>query len=324
MPDLQQPWLETYSPDASLLDIFHCFRLILGRNPHAEEWTGHSMLAGTPLAPVVTSYLRSLEFANRGLLAPQAQGEVVGTELPGFQIFSAATDGAVGRHVRDNNYELDVTAVFRRVLRPGMAVLDIGANIGYFTMLSAALVGPGGHVLAIEPNPLNARLLEASRQANGFGHVTVAQVAAAAELGLLVLHTSHSTGTTSALGGSVAAVLAAETVPAIPPDRLVTRPIDLIKIDVDGSEYHALRGCEATIRRDRPLIVSEFAPGLLPGLSGVSGEQYLRWLGGLGYTVSVIEPDGSLAPMGQDWAAVLAMHERRGTDHIDILASPIR
>ncbi|MDQ2803103.1 MAG: FkbM family methyltransferase, partial [Pseudomonadota bacterium] len=235
MPDLQQPWLEPYPPDASLTDIFHCFRLILGRNPHAEEWTGHAMLAGTRLAPVVASYLRSLEFSHRGLLGPPAQGEIILTRLPEFQIYSAETDGAVGRHVRDNNYELDVTAVFRRLLRPGMAVLDIGANIGYFSMLAAALVGPHGHVLAIEPNPLNARLLEASRRINGFAQVTLMQVAAGAEPGLLVLHTSHSTGTTSDLADGLDAILSAETVPAIPPDRLVSRRIDFIKIDVDGS-----------------------------------------------------------------------------------------
>ena len=316
------PWERRYDGIATADDILACFRLLLGRSPNAEEWRGHVSRAGERLDSVVGSYLNSLEFSRRGLLEQSHMDDMALAELPGFRIYAAADDAAVGRHVRADNYERDVTAVFRRLLRPGMGVLDIGANIGYFAMLSASLVGSSGHVLAIEPNPRNARMLEASRRANGFDQLTLSQTAAGPRTGLLVLHRSHSNGTTSALPGELADMLGAETVPCLRPDALVAagQRIDLIKVDVEGAEYLALLGCTGIIARDHPAIISEFSPGLMPGISGIDGPGYLRWLTGLGYRLSGIEPDGaSLALPTQE--AAMELYRRRGTDHIDILAT---
>ena len=299
-----------------------CFRLILGRVPNKEEWRGHSMRAGEPLAQVVSSYLTSLEFQRRGLLAHDATGDIVPADIQGFRIYSALDDAAVGRHVRGDNYERDVTALFRSRLRPGMGVIDIGANIGYFTMLAASIVGPEGRVLAVEPNPRNVRLLEASRRANRFDHVTVVQTAAGRETGLLILNTSFSNGTTSAPPDELAQFLSAEVVPCLRVDSLLglNDPVDLIKVDVEGAEYNALLGGEAIIRRFRPFIVSEFSPAMMPGISNISGEDYLRWLIALGYNLAVVEPDGSLIDVGSEIGAVMNIYEARMTDHIDIAA----
>jgi FkbM family methyltransferase len=307
---------------ATELDIIHCFRLLLGRNPNPKELRGHMSRIGEKLDGVVASYLGSLEFSRRQLLARDHMGQIELARLPEFSLYLARDDAAVGRHVRAQNYERDVTLVFRRLLRPGMGVVDIGANIGYFTMLSAVLVGAGGFVLAIEPNPRNVRLLEASRRCNAFGHVLVAQVAAGPAPGLLVLHASHSNGTTSELPESAEALLAAETVPRINPDALLPpgRRIDLIKVDVEGAEYNALLGCGEVIARDHPTIISEFSPDLMPGISGVSGPDYLRWLLARGYRLSVIEPDGTQTA-ADTWQTVMATYAARGTDHIDIVAS---
>ena len=325
-PVTEHPWVEPYSGAATVQDIAACFRLLLGRNPNPEEWFGHSMRAGEDLAGVVASYLGSLEFARRGLSAADGDAEIVRTALPGFLIHSARADAAIGRHVRADNYERDVTGFFRRFLRPGMAVLDLGANIGYFALLSAAIVGPGGYVLAVEPNPANTRLLEASRRANRFDHLAVCQAAAGPGLGMLALHTDHSNGTTSPMAPDADAVLASTTVGCIPPDLLLPRGrrIDLVKVDVEGAEYNALLGCRAMLARDRPTIVSEFSPTLMPGVSGIEGEAYLRWLLGLGYALSVIlEPDGALTERTRDARTVMAIWRARNKDHIDIVASPV-
>ncbi len=311
-----------FSEAASTEDIRACFRLLLGRDPNPEEWRGHASRAGETLHSVVASYVGSLEFSRRGLLREDESARPTLTELREFRIYSAPDDAAVGRYVQADAYEPEVSANFRRILRPGMGVLDIGANIGYFTMLGAALVGPSGHVLAIEPNGRNVRLLEASRRANGFAHVTVAQLAAGAETGVLVLHRSHSNGTTSPPGAELAALLGAETVGCVRPDALVpaARRIDLIKVDVEGAEYLALSGCAEIIRRDRPVIISEFSPNLMPGISGVSGPDFLAWLTGRGYALSVITPRGGAEPAGID--RVMAIQAERGIDHVDILAEP--
>ena len=319
------PWLREYVPTADAVDIFYCFRLLLGRSPHAEEWRGHSARAGEPLGDVVASYVASLEFSRRGMLARDHMDRVSLAELPGFRIYAAEDDSAVGRHVRHNVYEPDVTAVFRRLLAPGMGIIDIGANIGYFSMLSASIVGDSGYVLAIEPNARNARMLEASRRANGFGHVTVLQAAAGPRTGLLALHRSYSNGTTSALPEGAAWLEEAETVACVRPDTLVEpgRRIDLIKVDVEGAEYLALSGCTSVIERDRPVIVSEFSPDHMPGFSGIDGPGYLRWLVGLGYNLAVVEPDGS-ACEAAGIERVMTAYRERGVDHIDILATPVR
>ncbi len=314
---------EPFSEVASTDDIRACFRLLLGRDPNPEEWRGHASRAGETLHSVVASYVGSLEFSRRGLLREDEAGCPVLTALREFRIYSAPDDAAVGRYVQADAYEPEVAASFRRILRPGMGVLDIGANIGYFTMLSAALVGSAGYVLAIEPNGRNVRLLEASRRLNGFDQVTVAQLAAGAETGVLVLHRSHSNGTTSPPGAGIAALLGAETVGCARPDALVpaARRIDLIKVDVEGAEYLALSGCGGIIRRDRPRIISEFSPNLMPGISGISGPEYLAWLTGCGYTLSVITPEGGAQPATID--QVMAIQAERGIDHVDILAEPV-
>ena len=235
------PWAGSFSPVATADDILACFRLLLGRLPHREEWRGHAMRVGEPLETVVGSYVNSLEFSRRGLGDPGALGLVELARLPAFSIYTETDDAAVGRFVRSDNYEADVTAVFRRFVQPGWHVLDLGANIGYFTMLSAALVGPSGSVMAIEPNPNNARLIEASRRVNGFSQVRVVQVAAGREAGLLVLHRAHSNGTTSAAPDDTAGLIASETVACVRVDGIVPRGrrIGLIKADVEGAEYLA-------------------------------------------------------------------------------------
>ena len=319
------PWDIPYRNVATAEDIFYCFRLLLGRHPHRADWQGHASRAGEALPEVVASYLDSLEFARRELTRHPDMPEVVESEHEGFRLYSAADDLAVGRYVRADNYEREVAAVFRRLLRPGMGVLDVGANIGYFTMLSASLVGPTGHVIAVEPNPRNVRLLEASRRLNGFAQVSLLQVAAGRETGLLTLNTSHSNGTTSELGGSLRAVLAAQTIPALRLDGVIgpERRINLIKIDVEGAEYNALLGARETIARFRPTILSEFSPDLMPGISGIDGEGYLTWIIDQGYRLSVIRPDGTLSAPEENWHHVMAEYRARGTDHLDIVATPL-
>ncbi len=100
------------------------------------------------------------------------------------------------------------------------------------------------------------------------------------------------------------------------------RPIDLIKIDTEGAELNALIGLSETIDRDRPMIVSEFSPGMLPGISRCSGPEYLRFLIARGYRIGVIEQDGSETSFGDNVDGVMAVYSRSGIDHIDIIATP--
>src|ERR1700756_2500327 len=139
---------------ATAEDIFYCFRLLLGRNPNLEEWPGHSSRAGKDLETVVSSYVTSREFAARGLLNKTYRDRVELVHFPRFSIFASDDDLAIGHHVIGGRaYEPGMAAILERYVRPDMAVVDIGANIGCLTMLLASLVGASGLVVAVEPNP---------------------------------------------------------------------------------------------------------------------------------------------------------------------------
>ena len=102
-----------------------------------------------------------------------------------YKMYVDTRDTSISSHLMmEGFWEMWVTEAMLRHVRPGMTVLDIGANLGYFTLLLADLVGPEGRVLAFEPNPEMAGRLRKSVAINGFaGRATVHQTALAGEAG---------------------------------------------------------------------------------------------------------------------------------------------
>jgi hypothetical protein len=98
-------------------DVLACFRLLLGRELSAAENAGHLAFVGTPLESVVSAYLQSLEFRNRGLLQPSTEAEVV--EPQRLSIYVAKDDALIAPGIRAG-YEPEVTRVF---LEPWHAAL---------------------------------------------------------------------------------------------------------------------------------------------------------------------------------------------------------
>jgi FkbM family methyltransferase len=323
--DERYPLRTEHSKTATHEDIFYCFRLLLGRNPNPEEWPGHSSRVGEDLENVVSSYVTSREFAERGLLNKTYRDQVELARFQRFSLFASNEDLAIGRHVlRGHPYDPRIGAIINRYVKPGMAVLDIGANIGCLTMLLASLVGPSGLVVAVEPNPENVKLLEASRRVNGFDQVLVIQAAAGRQTGLLRLNVSHSNGMTAELPSNLEAIFGAHTVPCFALDAILPkdRRISFVKIDTEGAELNALIGLSETINRDRPMIVSEFSPGTLPGISHCTGPEFLRFLIAKGYGIGVIEQDGSENNFADDVDGVMGAYSRSGVELIDIIAAP--
>lgn len=331
MESWNEPWLLPFDNRASVDDIVACFRLILGRRPHREEWAGHSGHAGSPLQDVVSIYLNSLEFSYRGMIGRPGQTtpgdgratSIKRVDLGDYQLFADANDLAVGRHALAGSYDPYLTDILRKFLKPGMGMIDMGANIGVFALLAAAQVGDTGYVLAVEPNPSNARLLEASRRVNGFANLTVCQAAADAAIGILGLYSSDSNGTTSAIEDEGTLLSRVHTVAALRVDDLVPseRRVDFIKIDVEGAEYKALLGTERTIRSWSPIILSEFSPELLGGISHISGPAYLEWLMTFGYRIGVVSRTG-MFQTGLSTSDIMAAYETSGLDHVDIVCLP--
>ncbi|MEO6990744.1 MAG: FkbM family methyltransferase [Candidatus Baltobacteraceae bacterium] len=146
--------------------------------------------------------------------------------------------------------ELDVLA---RLLSPGEAFADCGANVGLWSITAAKLVGDRGTVFAIEPNPETVRHLEAnltlSRVANV--RVSVCAVGAAPALARFEAGEFSNLGRLSAEGSA--------SVPVRPLDEILgARPIAGLKIDVEGSEAAVLLGATAILERDAPWVFIEF------------------------------------------------------------------
>jgi hypothetical protein len=114
----------------------------------------------------------------------------------------------------------------------------------------------------------------------------------------------------------VEAALGCDFVITVTVDSVVQSKVDLLKIDVEGHEYRSILGATDTIRRSRPLIVTEFSPGALEANSRVAPLEYLDLLRSLGYRLSVA---GQPAKITNE--EILAL--TRGVDHIDLLAEPI-
>ncbi len=318
-----KPWQIEFPPTATDTDILYCFRLLLDRKPKEQEWSGHAWRVGEEISSVVSSYLNSQEFAKRHLLN-RAVGNWQLVELPAFKMYATPEDSLIGKVIIDDlEYEPQVSQLFREHLRPGMGVLDVGANIGYFSLLAASLVGPTGFVQSWEPSPDNVRALSASRVANSFDQIEVIQAAATDRNTLLKYFRN-------ALNGAVRGVeqtlpedmLSAETVMGLRIDDFIRdRNIGLLKIDVEGYEFKAILGALETVKRCRPMVISEFSPAALEDSCGATGREYLELFTGLGYDIFCITDTGIEAVKID---SVMARYKASGKDHLDVVLRPGR
>jgi FkbM family methyltransferase len=155
-----------------------------------------------------------------------------------------------------------VQAALRALVRPGMVVYDIGANVGFFTVILARLVGPTGRVVAFEPLAQNVGWLHHNVRANGFDHVDVRSEAVGATSGTMsfLVSTQSSWGSLASSGKRVARPAGTIDVSVIRLDELAATnaPLPhLLKIDIEGSEVDALRGAAALLERARPILLVE-------------------------------------------------------------------
>lgn len=180
-------------------------------------------------------------------------------------------------------YELGGTAVFKRVLRAGHCVVDIGANIGYTVRIASEQVGPVGRVLAIEPDPDNLRLLRANTR--GLEQVTICACAVGAEPGVASLFRSRWNAGDHRLyfnDGREQVLVPVNTVDRLVAEHAVER-VHFIKMDVQGYEPHVLRGMLKTLQRDHPILLTEFWPNGMRAAGG-NPEEFLDTLHDLGYS----------------------------------------
>jgi FkbM family methyltransferase len=156
-------------------------------------------------------------------------------------------------------HDVPVQDALTRVLKPGAVFWDIGAHVGFFTILASRLVGSIGRVHAFEPMPLNLKRLGKSAELNGTDNVTVHGIAVGGTNGSAQLygHRANAMWTLVAERANTDGV----TVRCRTIDSLASELGDpeVIKVDVEGAELDLLRGGLATIQLAKPTLVVEFA-----------------------------------------------------------------
>jgi FkbM family methyltransferase len=166
----------------------------------------------------------------------------------------------------DGFWESWCTEFMLRRIRPGMVAWDVGANLGYFAVLMADLVGPQGSVLAVEPNPRMALLCERSLAMNGFWRTARVERLAVSDLGGLTLRfraaaSDPKNGRFSSGGGAlpVDGDVTEFAVRTARLDDLATGPVDFLKMDVEGAEEQAWAGMQGLLDRSPDItLLMEF------------------------------------------------------------------
>jgi FkbM family methyltransferase len=275
-------------------------------------------------APVITPLYRALRTP-----------ELYAVRHAGGRFDLPATDSSLNRALLLRGaYEPDAAAAFRQALAPGMTVFDIGANIGYYTVLAADAVGPQGLVCVFEPDPRNVTVLEGNLRLRPGCKVMVAREAVGAIEGSLpfFLNGADSSVNSMALDNAVVtnpgASYQTATVPCTTLDGFVRqhalpRP-DVIKIDVQGAEMLVFAGAPDVLSKPRLKLFLEFWPYGLRQL-GTQPPDLLHFLLAQGFALRAIDRrTDAVLKSGQDVGDFLARWsepiERKRTWHMNFMA----
>jgi FkbM family methyltransferase len=185
-------------------------------------------------------------------------------------------------------YEPHFAELFSLLVRPGDRCVDVGANVGVHTVRLAKLAGQHGKVIAIEPDPEVIRRAQRNVALNGLETVRLVNAAASDQPGEMQLYRPSPWDTNRARASLLHHPYltgAATTVPVVTLDDVCAGGrVSLIKIDVEGHEAAVVRGAAATIAREMPSIVFEYAPELLES----AAQSPFLWLAERGYVMFAI------------------------------------
>ena len=227
-----------------------------------QKLRGHNLL---PRFPILRPFYRIYRGLYRGL-----KPEFV--MIYGKKVYIG--DDLIELARQKEQYESETTEVFKKMIKPGDTVIDIGANIGYYTVLASTLVGPTGKILAFEPSKQYFVLLEKTLKENNIKNVQAFQKAV---------------GRKKSRGKMISDVLVSgDDVDVVSLDEFIHEPIQFIKMDIEGHEMEALNGMLKTIRKNPNLVlITEFNEYTLRA-AGVSPDKFIALIKALGFTTTIL------------------------------------
>jgi FkbM family methyltransferase len=255
----------------------------------------------TSVAPARASASRSLSYlVARHLLRRRtlvARAEAFDLRL------RFRTEDVVGRHIYKRGvHQQELTrflAGAAKEVRPGDVIFDVGAHVGWFSLVLDRLTPEGVRIYAFEPDPVNHAFLRENVELNGAGKVIPVRVALSDREGTARLHRYHpkNLGRHSLLAlpdGAGDVEVATTTLDRFRArEGLARRPPRLVKIDVEGYEAFVLEGARETLR-SCPLVVQEHCPALL-ARAGIEPLSFLRRMAEDGFRPHRLEAEGPVA-----------------------------
>lgn len=181
-------------------------------------------------------------------------------------------DIAVSAAIRFGVYEKTELSIFREKIKPGMNVVDIGANIGLYTVIAARLVGPNGKVFAFEPEPENIAFLKKNIELNKLNNVIIYDCGLGERPGQVNLYKDkYNKGHHSIVRSDSAEGVISIKIDTL--DNILSEygslKVDIIKMDIEGAEYFALQGMKKTLENNRNIkIFTEFYPKIIEKAGG--------------------------------------------------------
>jgi FkbM family methyltransferase len=285
-----------HDPYPTPLYMMWAYRLLLGREP--EDPQAVELYAEKSRSELVEIFINSPEFRTRTVInriCPPQRRYMVEHDN-GFRFWLLYGDEFVSPPMAAGAYEPPETDFVKRHVRAGMAVLDVGANLGWFTVHLADLVGKDGRVDAFEPRSDLFDLLAKTTAENHLTNVTLHKCALGSQNsgGQMIwsLEDLNPGGTNLVPSDFTSPEVKSEPVTIRTLDSCLAHHIDFIKMDVEGSEPLVIAGAERILTEDKPTILIEINPSNLLRTSGISTEEFGHLVEKLNYRLYEIAADG--------------------------------
>ncbi len=207
----------------------------------------------TYLALVNSRYIKSVLHRLLLTIIPEK------ISLPWGTLNLNTTDPVISTALLFNVYEPYATKIFLHHLRPGMTVIDVGANIGYYSVLAASVVGSTGQIYAFEPDPENFALLQQNAQTNSMPQIKPVAAALSEQTGKSTLYLSPDNKGDHRIVSELKEDRKGVVIDTWRFDEFAKHNninnVNLIKIDVQGAENFVLKGMEQTLQGSHSLVL---------------------------------------------------------------------